>query len=236
MLYNTYTEITSYIKLVSPINLTVSLTESLKPGGWKRKYLKLKERQIWSRSIRWRINYKDRNLNEIILLLKIVADLTNLSFLFKRKRIGSAGVFKTIGCVKSLKRYRLPHTLKTSGHEQIERTIFTSNRLISLSLLSATIDTAFQRVLNDNWDLKRQDHRAVFSYFNYFGVWLSVIFPFFIKTSGKFQQPWRNSFILSKAKANAHIYIFLVFFLILITSRSLNTTFRTFGYHSYSFI
>ena len=179
MLYSTYTEIRSYIKLVSPINLTVSLTESLKPGGWKRKYLKLKERQIWSRSIRWRINYKDRNLNEIILLLKIVADLTNLSFLFKRKRIGSVGVFKTIGCVKSLKRYRLPHALKTSEHEQIERTIFTSSRFIILSLLSATIDTAFQRVLNDNWDLKRQDHRAVFSYFNYFGVWLSVIFPFF---------------------------------------------------------
>ena len=220
MLYNTYTEITSYIKLVSPINLTVSLIESLKPGGWKRKYLKLKERQIWSRSIRWRINYKDRNLNEIILLLKIVTDLTNLSFLFKRKRIESAGVFKTIGCVKSLKRYRLPHTLKSSGHEQIERTIFTSNRLISLSLLSATIDTAFQRVLNDNWDLKRQDHRAVFSYFNYFGVWLSVIFPFFIKTSGKFQQPWRNSFILSKAKANAHIYIYIFF------SRFLFNTFR----------
>ena len=150
MLYNTYTEITSYIKLVSPINLTVSLIESLKPGGWKRKYLKLKERQIWSRSIRWRINHKDRNLNEIILLLKIVTDLTNLSFLFKRKRIESAGVFKTIGCVKSLKRYRLPHALKTSEHEQIERTIFTSSRFIILSLLSATIDTAFQRVLNDN--------------------------------------------------------------------------------------
>ena len=116
MLYNTYTEITSYIKLVSPINLTVSLTESLKPGGWKRKYLKLKERQIWSRSIRWRINYKDKNLNEIILLLKIVADLTNLSFLFKRKRIGSAGVFKTIGCVKSLKK------IQTSTHSKNLRT------------------------------------------------------------------------------------------------------------------
>ena len=211
MLYNTYTEITSYIKLVSPINLTVSFTESLKHGGWKRKYLKLTERQIWSHSITRRIKCKGKNLNEIILLIKIVADLTNRSFLFKRKRQGSAGVFKTIGCVKSLKRYRLPHTLKSSGHEQIERTIFTSNRLISLSLLSATIDTAFQRVLNDNWDLKRQDHRAVFSYFNYFGVWLSVIFPFFIKTSGKFQQPWRNSFILSKAKANAHIYIYIFF-------------------------
>ena len=99
MLYNTYTEITSYIKLVSPINLTVSLIESLKPGGWKRKYLKLKERQIWSRSIRWRINYKDRNLNEIILLLKIVTDLTNLSFLFKRKRIESAGVFNPLTSV-----------------------------------------------------------------------------------------------------------------------------------------
>ena len=192
MLYNTYTEITSYIKLVSPINLTVSLTESLKPGGWKRKYLKLKERQIWSRSIRWRINYKDKNLNEIILLLKIVADLTNLSFLFKRKRIGSAGVFKTIGCVKSLKKDRLPNTLKTSGHAQIERTIFTSNRFISSSLLSATIDSAFQRVLNDNWDLKRQENRAVFSYFNYFGVWLSVIFPFF------YQNVWQISTALTQ--------------------------------------
>ena len=37
-----YTELTSYIKLVSPINLTVSFTESLKHGMWKRKYLKLK--------------------------------------------------------------------------------------------------------------------------------------------------------------------------------------------------
>ena len=132
------------MKLVSPINLTVSFTESLKHGGWKRKYLKLKEGQIWSHSITWRINYKDKNLNVIILLLTIVADLTNLSFLFKRKRQGSAGVFKTIGCVKSLKRYRLPHTLKTSGHEQIERTSFTSNRFISLSLLSATIETDFK--------------------------------------------------------------------------------------------
>ena len=127
MLYNTYTEITSYIKLVSPINLTVSFTESLKHGRWKRKYLKLKEKQIWSHSITWRINYQDKNLNVIILLLKIVADLTNLSFLFQRKRQGSAGVFKTIGSVKLLKRYRLAHTLKTSGHEQIERTSFTSN-------------------------------------------------------------------------------------------------------------
>ena len=69
--------------MVSPINLTVSFTESLKHGGWKRKYLKLKEGQIWSHSITWRINYKDKNLNVIILLLTIVADLTNLLFFSK---------------------------------------------------------------------------------------------------------------------------------------------------------
>ena len=72
-----YTELTSYIKLVSPINLTVSFTETLKHGMWKRKYLKLKERQIWNHSKTRRINYKDKNLNVIILLLKIVADLTD---------------------------------------------------------------------------------------------------------------------------------------------------------------
>ena len=72
-----YTELTSYIKLVSPINLTVSFTESLKHGMWKRKYLKLKERQRWNHSKTRRINYKDKNLNVIILLLKIVADLTD---------------------------------------------------------------------------------------------------------------------------------------------------------------
>ena len=72
-----YTELTSYIKLVSPIKLAVSFTESLKHGMWKRKYLKLKERQRWNHSKTRRINYKDKNLNVIILLLKIVADLTN---------------------------------------------------------------------------------------------------------------------------------------------------------------
>ena len=72
-----YTELTSYIELVSPINLTVSFTETLKRGMWKRKYLKLKERQIWNHSKTRRINYKDKNLNVIILLLKIVADLTD---------------------------------------------------------------------------------------------------------------------------------------------------------------
>ena len=99
--------------MVSPIKLTVSFTESLKHGMWKRKYSRLKERQIKSHSITWGINYKDKNLNVIILLLKIVADLTNLSFLFKSKRQGLARVFNAIGCVKSLKKYGLPHTLKT---------------------------------------------------------------------------------------------------------------------------
>ena len=69
--------------MVSPIKLTVSFTESLKHGMWKRKYSRLKERQIKSHSITWGINYKDKNLNVIILLLKIVADLTNLFFFSK---------------------------------------------------------------------------------------------------------------------------------------------------------
>ena len=72
-----YTELTSYIKLVSPINLAVSFTESLKHGVCKRKYLMLKERQIWNHSKTRRIKYKDKNLNVIILSLKIVADLTD---------------------------------------------------------------------------------------------------------------------------------------------------------------
>ena len=61
--FTTYTELTNYVNLVSPKNLTVSFTESLKHGMWKRSEFKRQERQIWNRSNTWRINYKDKNFD-----------------------------------------------------------------------------------------------------------------------------------------------------------------------------
>ena len=58
----------------------------------------------------------------------------------------------------------------------MKRRFFILTRLISLSRLSATIETSFQRPLNDSSDLAMQDQkqRAIFLSFNYDLVLLCI--------------------------------------------------------------
>ena len=74
------------------------------------------------------------------------------------------------------------HSLKHKDGAKWSVGFFISTRLISLSLLSATIETSFQRALNDSSDLatKDQKHRAIFLSFNQDLVLLCSFLLFFL--------------------------------------------------------